>query len=371
MRPHLLVTNDFPPKVGGIQAYLWELWRRLPSDAVAVMTTRYKGAAEWDAAQSFRIKRVREPVLLPRPGLARAIDRFADEVGAELVMIDPALPLGWIGPYLSHPYGVVVHGAEVTVPGRLPIGRQVLRRVLRGAKIVIAAGSYSADEAERAAGRSLPVVNIAPGVDTERFVPLDASARAAARERLALGADAPVVVAVSRLVPRKGFDVVIRACSQLEARHRGLTLVVGGSGRDRRRLERLARRLGSNAVFLGRFDERDKAALYGLGDVFAMPCRERWNGLEQEGFGIVFVEAAAAGVPQIAGRSGGAAEAVSDGVTGIVVDEPSNVDAVAAALDALLSDADLRRVMSEAGRNRVEQEFAYDVLADRLKDAFL
>ena len=137
------------------------------------------------------------------------------------------------------------------------------------------------------------------------------------------------------------------------------------------RLERLARRLGSNAVFLGRFDERDKAALYGLGDVFAMPCRERWNGLEQEGFGIVFVEAAAAGVPQIAGRSGGAAEAVSDGVTGIVVDEPSNVDAVAAALDALLSDADLRRVMSEAGRNRVEQEFAYDVLADRLKDAFL
>src|SRR5690606_12200475 len=138
-RKHLLVTNDFPPKVGGIQSYLWELWRRLPADSFAVLTTPYRGALEWDAAQPFRVVRSPEPVLLPYPWLASRIDALADEVGADFVVIDPALPLGAIGPRLRHPYGVVLHGAEVTVPGRLPVSRSVLGRVLRGADLVIAA----------------------------------------------------------------------------------------------------------------------------------------------------------------------------------------------------------------------------------------
>jgi len=371
MRKHLLVTNDFPPKVGGIQAYLWELWRRLPSASVTVLTTPHADATSWDADQDFRIERVREPFLVPMPGLAARIDRLADEVGAELVLLDPALPLGWVGPSLRHPYGVVVHGAEVAVPGRLPLVRRPLRRVLRGAELVVAAGSYPAAEAERAAGRRLRIVNIAPGVDTSRFVPLDERQRVGARRYFGLSETGPIVVAVSRLVPRKGFDVVIEACARLQdlPRFSELTLVIGGSGRDRRRLERLVAKLGANVVFLGRFDEDDKPALYGLGDVFAMLCRVRWGGLEQEGFGIVFLESAAAGVPQVAGSSGGAAEAVEDGVTGIVVNEPSDVDRVAEALCEVLDNADLRRSMSEAGRRRAEQHFAYDVLADKLRHA--
>jgi len=180
---HLLVTNDFPPKVGGIQNYLWELWRRLPAESFVVYTTPHRGAAAFDAEQPFRVIRSREPVLLPRPGQARTIDAVASSVGAELVVLDPALPIGHVGPQLMLPYGVVLHGAEVTVPGRLPGTRALLARVLRGATVVVAAGGYAAAEGQRAAGRALPVTVVPPGVDCARFHPIPAAARVAVRRR--------------------------------------------------------------------------------------------------------------------------------------------------------------------------------------------
>ncbi|NIS29718.1 MAG: DUF1730 domain-containing protein, partial [Actinobacteria bacterium] len=167
---HLLVTNDFPPKIGGIQNYLWELWRRLPPDDVVVHTTPYEGAAAFDAEQAYTVIRSPEPWLLPQPLLARRVDRLAREHEVELVVIDPAVPAGLIGPHLSVPYATVLHGAEVTVPGRLPVTRTLLNRVLRHAVGVVAAGDYSLAEAERSLGRSLESVVVPPGVDTERFV---------------------------------------------------------------------------------------------------------------------------------------------------------------------------------------------------------
>ena len=367
MTRHLLVTNDFPPKVGGIQNYLWELWRRLPADDVVVLTTPYRGADEFDAAQPFRVVRDRDKVLLPHPGLGRRIRTLAHEVGAELVMLDPALPLGHLGPSLGLPYGVVLHGAEITVPGRLPVSRQVLSRVLRGAQLVVSAGGYAAAEAERAAGRTLPTIEIPPGVDTERFRPLSPAEVRAARERHGLG-DGPLVVGVSRLVPRKGFDHLIAACAELAPRVPGLQLAISGAGRDRRRLERLD--AGSATVsFLGRVPDEDLPGVFGMGDAFAMSCRTRWGGLEQEGFGIVFVEAAAAGVPQVAGRSGGAHEAVLDGTTGVVVEDPTQPSEVAAALGRILLDTQLRLSMSIAGRTRAVDHFSYDHLAQQLASA--
>ena len=267
---HLLVTNDFPPKHGGIQSYLWELWRRLPPDDVTVLTTPYPGAAEWDADQPFRIVRTKSKVLLPTPALARRIDDLADEVGAALVLLDPALPLGLVGPHLRHPYGLVLHGAEVTVPGRLPITRLALRRVLRGAKVVICAGGYPLAEAERAAGRALPATNIPPGVDVERFRPLSADERSATRTQFGLPTDAPVVLGISRLVPRKGFDTLLRACGRLASHGRELVVAIAGGGRDRDRLERIATEVGAPARFLGRVDDDSLPALYGAADVFAM-----------------------------------------------------------------------------------------------------
>jgi phosphatidylinositol alpha-1,6-mannosyltransferase len=366
---HLLVTNDFPPKIGGIQSLLWEWWRRLPPESFAVLTSPYAGADRFDAEQPFRVERVREPVLLPHPLMVRRVDEMARRVGAELVVLDPAVPLGLIGPSLALPYDVVLHGAEVTVPGRMPGSKQALAHVLRNARHVIAAGAYPAAEADRAAGRTLPTTIVPPGVDTRRFRPLDVDARRAARRRLGLPVEATIVLSVSRLVPRKGFDTAIKAVAALHDARPDLVLVISGGGRDAARLQRLAAETGAPVRFMGRVDNDDLPDLYACADVFTMLCRNRWGGLEQEGFGIVFVEAAACGVPQVAGDSGGAAEAVADGETGLVVRHPDDVAEAAAAIAVLLDDEALRARMGVAARRRAEREFCYDVLAGRLAGA--
>jgi phosphatidylinositol alpha-1,6-mannosyltransferase len=366
MTRHVLVTNDFPPKVGGIQSYLWELWRRLPPEDVTVLTSPHADAARFDAEQPFRVVRTPEPWLLPSPIMRRRIDRLAAEVGARFVVLDPALPLGQVGPSLSLPYVVVLHGAEVTVPGRLPGTRRLLGRVVRGAAHVIAAGSYPSAEAEHAAGRSLPTTIVPPGVDTELFRPLDDEARTAARKRLGLPTDGRLVMGISRLVPRKGFDLVLRAVAELSRDRPDLHVGIVGAGRDRPRLEKVAAEVGAPATFLGRIPFADLPDAYACGDVFAMLAHDRWRGLEQEGFGIVFLEAAAGGVPSVAGASGGVRDAVEHGVTGLVVDDPRDVRAVASSLARLLDDDVTRRDMAAAARTRAVSSFDYDVLAARL-----
>ncbi len=366
MRRHLLVTNDFPPKVGGIQSYLWELWRRLPADDIAVHTTPHTGASVFDADQAFVVTRSREPVLLPTPTVVRRVRNLAERQGAELVVWDPALPVGHAARRVGRPYAVVLHGSEVTVPGRLPMARSILARVLRGASLVICAGNYPAAEAERAAGCTLPTVVVPPGVDTDRFRPLDEAERASVRRELGLPVDAPLVVSVSRLVPRKGMDTLIRAAARLGRTEPDLVVASAGSGRDRRRLEGLVASTGAPVRLLGRVPEELLPGLYGAGDVFAMLCRSRWGGLEQEGFGIVFLEAAAAGVPQVAGESGGAAEAVAHERTVLVMGRPDAVEQVARSLKDLLGDRERRTEMGREARRRAEAEFSYDFLARRL-----
>lgn len=363
---HLLVTNDFPPKIGGIQSLLWEWWRRLPPESFAVLTSPHSDAAAFDAAQNFRIERTKEPVLLPHPWMVHRIHELAKDFGADFVVLDPALPLGLVGPLLKLPYMVVLHGAEVTVPGRIPISKQVLGRVLRGADHVIAAGGYPAREGNEAAGKLLEHTIIPPGVDTDRFVPLSVQERTDARMHFGWDNDAEIVLGISRLVPRKGFDVLIRAIAQLAPHRPRLKLVIASTGRDEERLKKIAHEVNAPVEFLGRVPHEDLGKLYGCVDVFSMMCRNRWGGLEQEGFGIVFVEAAACGVPQIAGNSGGAAEAVLDGVTGYVMDNPTDVAGLAARIATILDDDDLRASMATASRERAVTEFNYDVLGRRL-----
>lgn len=363
---HLLVTNDFPPKIGGIQSYLWELWRRLPADDQVVLTSAHPDAAAFDREAPMRIERIDAPVLLPTPAMRERIRALAADVGADLVLLDPVLPLGALGPSLGLPYGLILHGAEITVPGRLPFSRPMLARVLRGAELVIAAGGYPADEGERAARRGLPIRIVPPGVDTDRFRPFDEGEVIAARKRFDVDPESDLVVSISRLVPRKGFDVLIHAAARLQRRHPDLQVLIGGSGRDRGRLQRLIERTGAPVRLLGRVDDDDLPSLYAAADIFSMTCRTRWGGLEQEGFGIVFLEAAAAGVPQIAGASGGAAEAVADGRTGLIVSDPTSVEETITVLDRLLAEPEFRRRMGEAARTRAVAEFSYDVLAARL-----
>ncbi|MEM7324315.1 MAG: glycosyltransferase family 4 protein [Actinomycetota bacterium] len=372
-RTHLLVTNDFPPKVGGIQNYLWELWRRLPDGATSVYTTPYAGTAAFDARQPFPIERSPEPWLIPYPWLPSRVSAMAERVGAELVLFDPALPVGAIGPHIGLPYGVILHGAEVTIPGRVPGLRSLMARTLRQASLVVSAGAYALAEAERCAGRTLPSVVIPPGVDSDRFVPADAGTRAATRARFGVPEDGLLLATVSRLVPRKGMETLIRAGAVAADRLRGsgtpFKIVIGGTGRQATALQELVDRLGAPVELPGRLSDQAVVDLYGSADLMAMLCNARWGGLEQEGFGIVFLEAAAAGIPQIAGRSGGAHEAVADGQTGLVIDDPTDVDAAASAIVSLLEDPVRRKAMGERARERATEEFDYDTLAERLQTA--
>jgi phosphatidyl-myo-inositol dimannoside synthase len=384
IRPHLLVTNDFPPKIGGIQSYLWELWRRFPAGSAEVLTTPYAGTASFDGGSPLPITRTKQKWMAPTRGLREQIVAHAKRMGTDFVLLDPALPMGWLGPQLRSEgirYGVILHGAEVTVPGRLPVVRSALAKVLADAELVVAAGGYPLAEGEHAIGRKLPAIVIPPGVDVERFIPSpgnddlapDSAVRSDLRRSLGLPVVGPLIVCTSRLVPRKGFDMVIAAAGPIAAEFGALTVAISGGGRDRERLERKAKEAmtthsGLDVRFLGHTTDEQLVQLLQAGDIHAMICRNRWGGLEQEGFGIVFLEAAACGTPQIAGASGGSAEAVVDGETGLVVANPKSATDVASAMRTLLNDPSLRLRMAVAGRQRVVSELTYDILATQLHE---
>jgi len=388
----LLITNDYPPKLGGIQIYLWELWRRLPADRVSVYTRDYPGAQEFDAGEDYRIFRETRFPLLPTPAVRRRAEEIIAEVKPQLVLIDPALPLGVIGRKLSVPYGLVLHGAEATIPTQLPLLRSAMNRVVGGAELVISASQWASDMVSPATAASktpsplkpdtdrfrtakaasqTPFHYIPPGVDTARFHPHSEAQKSTARRRFGLGEDALVLLSVSRLVPRKGMDNLIKAAAGLQRDHPNLEMVIAGGGRDLSRLQAVAKRTGTSVKFLGRVADEDLPSLYGSADIFAMLCRERWGGLEQEGFGVVFLEAAASGIPQIAGYSGGAAEAVAHGETGFVVPAHRQNAYMADALRDLVESPALRQQMGASARQRAEREFSYDLLAKRLRQVLV
>lgn len=368
---HLLVTNDYPPKVGGIQSYLWEIYRRLPQDKVVVYTTPHPDAKAFDESQTHKIIRSKQRVLLPTRSIANQIRSVVEAEKIDFIMYDPAVPIGVIGSKIGIPYGVILHGAEVTIPGRVPIARALIANVLQNAKLVVTAGDYSTKEAIRAAKQDLPICVIPPGVDIDRFKPLDEQTRSTARGRFNFRDDDEVILTLSRLVPRKGMDVLISATSELVKTRPRVHLLIAGTGRDLRRLKALAQSTNAPVTFLGYVPDDEVSELYGIADVFGMICRVRWGGLEQEGFGIVFLEAAACGVPQIAGRSGGADEAVLEGETGFVVDSPTDSTAVKQALEQLLVDSETRKEMGRNSRARAEKEFSYDNLGIKYWEALL
>ncbi len=369
MARHLLVTNDYPPKTGGIQVYLDELWRRLePGRSVVVTASSHPDAPAFDGASEVVIERIpASTLILPTPRVRAVIEAAIERHQPDLVLLDPAWPLGLLGPTLSRPYGVVLHGAEVTVPGRLPVVASMLRFVLRHATVAVCAGGYPEAEARRNAAEWMPpTIQVPPGVDTERFRPLSTERRLEVRETWGLSSATLVVCSYSRLVPRKGMDTLIRASAQLATSFPDLHVMIGGTGRDRGRLEKLATRLRAPVVFLGRVPDGALPDWLAASDVMVMDCRSRWAGLEQEGFGIVFLEAAAAGVAQIAGRSGGSHEAVRHGETGLVVENPRSASALADALGRLLGDADARASFGETARTMAVEEFQWRLLAQRL-----
>jgi phosphatidylinositol alpha-1,6-mannosyltransferase len=369
MARHLLVTNDYPPKTGGIQVYLHELWRRLGDGRAVVLTAAsHDDAQHFDASSDVVIERVATSTLfLPTPRALRAIEAAIERHQPDLVLLDPAWPLGLLGPRLSRPYGVILHGAEVTIPARIPLVASSLRYVLKNAEVAIAAGPYPESQALRNAAENLcPVLQVPPGVDTERFKPLAAAERAAVRHELGFGDDEFLIASYSRLVPRKGMDTLLRAGARLQEQHPQLRLVIGGAGRDRARLDRLAKKLKVRVTFLGRVDDDMLPRWIAASDLMVMDCRSRWFGLEQEGFGIVFVEAAACGLAQIAGRSGGSHDAVRDGVTGVVVANSRSDRDLANAIEDLMLDDERRALYAHQARVAALAHFSWDALTGEL-----
>jgi phosphatidylinositol alpha-1,6-mannosyltransferase len=369
MARHLLVTNDYPPKTGGIQVYLHELWRRLETGRAVVLTaSSHREAAAFDVDSEIVVERVAAKTLfLPTYRAWRAIEDAIERHQPDLVLLDPAWPLGLLGPLLSVPYGVIVHGAEAAIPSRIPVVASTLRFVFKHAAVAICAGSYPEGIVRNnAAEFTPPIIQVPPGVDTMKFAPVDARRRSEVRAALGIDDGAFVVSSYSRLVPRKGMDTLIRAAVHLQRELPRLRVLIGGTGRDEARLKKLAEALHAPVTFLGRIPDEGLSDWIASSDLMVMDCRSRWLGLEQEGFGIVFVEAAATGVAQIAGRSGGSHEAVENGTTGLVLADPRSDELLARAIHALAFDDERRLAYGRAARVAAVGRFEWYRLAMQL-----
>lgn len=362
------MTNDFPPKTGGIQVYLLELWSRLDPARFSVLTaSSHPDAAAFDASSALHVMRTGTRLLyLPGPRTRRRVRAAIARENPDLVLFDPAFPLGALAAFgrgVGRPFGLLLHGAEVSLPARLPVLRPIARHILRRADVLICAGTFPEQVARDLCGtRTPPIIQVPPGVDTTRFHPEPVERHAAIRQGLGLDPAAFLVSSFSRLVPRKGMDLLIRASVQARRSIPNLQVAIGGSGRDRPRLERLATSLDAPVVFLGRVADEDLSPFLAASDVMAMACKDLLRGTLVEGFGIVFVEAAASGVAAIAGRSGGSHEAVLDGETGLVV--PANdVDALARAIVDLAQDPARRAAFGARAREVARERFDWTALA--------
>ncbi|MFC8068269.1 glycosyltransferase family 4 protein [Streptomyces sp. NPDC057293] len=377
MRKTLIVTNDFPPRPGGIQAFLHNMALRLDPERLVVYASTWKRSREgveataaFDAEQPFTVVRDRTTMLLPTPGATGRAAGLLREYGCTSVWFGAAAPLGLMAPALRRAGAerlvATTHGHEAGW-AQLPAARQLLRRIGESTDTITYLGEYTrsriADALTPAAAARM--TQLPPGVDEKTFHP--DSGGDEVRARLGL-TERPVVVCVSRLVPRKGQDTLIRAMPRILAAEPDAVLLIVGGGPYEKDLRRLAEDTGvaASVHFTGAVPWSELPAHYGAGDVFAMPCRTRRGGLDVEGLGIVYLEASATGLPVVAGDSGGAPDAVLDGETGWVVRGGSHDD-TADRVIALLADPELRHRMGERGRAWVEEKWRWDLLAEHLK----
>jgi phosphatidylinositol alpha-1,6-mannosyltransferase len=360
----LLVTNDFPPRPGGIQQFVHNLAVRQPPGSLVVYASTWRGAEKFDADQPFEVVREDTGMLLPTPAVARRAAELARDHDCDRVWFGAAAPLGLLAAGLRRRAGIQravaqTHGHEAGWAA-LPGARGLLRRIGDGVDVVTYLGEYFRQRLGRVLDGRTDLQRLAPGVDTAAYHPeVDGTE---VRRRYGLS-DRPVIVCVSRLVPRKGQDALIRALPAIRRRVPDAALLIVSGGPYRDTLRRLAG--DRDVIFTGSVPWAELPAHYAAGDVFAMPCRTRRGGLDVEGLGIVYLEASATGLPVVAGNSGGAPDAVRDGETGYVVDG-RDIPAIAARIGDLLADRDLARRLGAAGRAWVEAEWRWETQAARM-----
>jgi phosphatidyl-myo-inositol dimannoside synthase len=362
----LLVTNDFPPRVGGIQRTLEALWKELPPDRASVLVPTWEGAHAFDAAAPYTIVREPSEFIWPTPAFARRLDEVIASLGVEVVLFGDAFPLAALGPRLAKrgtPYMVAAHGFDYWL-SVMPGAHTMMRYMTSAAsRVPVMCSEFIARTVRTAVPAAVPVSILYPGADLHAFHPDLPTADL--RERLGVG-DRPLVVCVSRLVARKGQDVLILGIPRIRRQVPDATLVIVGGGPYEPELRSLAAAAPEGSVvFAGQVPEEDLPRFYAMGDVFAMPCRSRLAGMEVEGWGNVFIEASACARPIVVGDSGGARETVIAGETGLLVDG-KDVDRVADAVAELLADRERAHRMGAAGRARVERAHAWPAIAGRL-----
>lgn len=367
-RRTLIVTNDFPPRQGGIQSFVHALAVRQPAGSVVVYASDHEGSAAFDAAQPFPVLRHPRSLLVPTPAARRRTVAALRQHGCTAVWFGAAAPLGLLAPALraagAEQIVASTHGHEVGW-AMLPVARQALTRIGRDCDVVTYLGEYTRRRIAPALGERATLRRLSPGVDVETFQPEIDGIAVRSRHGL-LGR--PLVVCVSRLVPRKGQDTLIEALPEIRRRVPAAALLIVGAGPYRTKLAALATRGGvaEHVVFTGAVPYAELPAHFAAGDVFAMPCRTRRFGMDVEGLGIVYLEASAAGLPVVAGDSGGAPDAVLEAETGYVVPgrDPA---AVAARISDLLLDPEARSRLGAAGRRWIEQDWRWDAIALRLR----
>jgi phosphatidylinositol alpha-1,6-mannosyltransferase len=368
VRRTLIVTNDFPPRQGGIQSFVHALAVRLPEGTVTVYAPAWDGASEFDKGQPFPVIRHPTSLMLPVPAVTGRAAAIAREHGCDTVLFGAAAPLGLITPALRTKAGVkravaLTHGHEAGWAA-LPGARALLRRIGDEVDVLTYLGEYFRSRLARALSPDAAqrMVRLAPGVDLTFFRP--EAGGEAKREKLGL-AGRPTVVCVSRMVPRKGQDTLIKAWPGIKRQVDNAALLLVGDGPYAPELKQLTGKLNlhQDVIFTGPVPWPELPSYYDAADVFAMPCRTRRAGLDVEGLGIVYLEASATGLPVIGGDSGGAPDAILDGETGYVVGDPS---ALTQRITELLTDPGKARAMGEKGLAWVDREWRWELAAARL-----
>ncbi|WP_161606048.1 glycosyltransferase family 4 protein [Microlunatus speluncae] len=366
----LVISNDFGPRIGGIESFVTDVCRFLDHEVV-VLTCRVQGSEPYDRAAGFPIFR-RDPVLLPSRSVTAEAVRLLHRFDARRVIFGAAAPLSLMAPALRAAGATKIigisHGHEIWW-GRLPPSRALLRRMVAGLDRLTVISEFTAGELRAAlpAADSEKLIMMPPPVDPDLFHPDPARREGAGAD----GRDGTVrCVAAARFVARKGIDVLLRAWQTVRRRvGAGGELIIVGDGPQRRRLQASARQLGiaDSVRWTGPLTRSQVAAELRRADLFALPVRTRLGGLEPEGLGLIFAEAAATGLPILVGDSGGAPETVRDGVSGYVLD-PHDHEHWAGRIVELIRDPGLRRRMGAAGRDHAVSRFGADRVRATLRE---
>ena len=354
----LLVTNDLGPRAGGIETFVLGLIEGLPKDSLIIYTSSQKGDKAFDAQllEKFGavVFRDRAKMLLPTPRITRKAVKILKQQQIKNVWFGAAAPLALMAGKLRSAGAsnivALTHGHEVWW-AKIPILKSLLKKIIKDVDHLGYLGNFTKGEIAKISNQPQKFLQIAPGIDTEHFAPK--SARGDLIEKYRLDGRR-VIVSVGRLVHRKGQDELVEAMPKILEQFPDAILLFVGEGPIKQMLFNSAKQLGvlPKVVFAGRVSHHDLPDYICLGEIFAMPVRSRFSGLEVEGLGIVYLEASACGLPVIVGNSGGAVDAVLDKKTGLLVDGTKS-DQIADAICELLANPERAKQMGAAGRDWV------------------